>query len=95
MGRGGSVPSTAGRGLSVRQRRQDRFAAKVYAVAIDSARRVYYAAWDGQSRPTVLRGGASNHLYTGKLYFGACYAVDYRLNHGTSSFGEHIACDRR
>lgn len=34
---------------------QDRFGAKVYAMAIDSARRLYYAAWDGQSRPTVLR----------------------------------------
>ncbi|MFD3273252.1 hypothetical protein ACE3MS_24470 [Paenibacillus dendritiformis] len=34
---------------------RDRFGAKVYAMAIDSERRVYYAAWDGQSRPTVLR----------------------------------------
>lgn len=34
---------------------RDRFGAKVYALAIDSERRVYYAAWDGESRPTVLR----------------------------------------
>lgn len=34
---------------------RDRFGAKVYAMAIDSERRVYYAAWDGQARPTVLR----------------------------------------
>ncbi|WCF06384.1 hypothetical protein NDS46_18735 [Paenibacillus thiaminolyticus] len=34
---------------------RDRFGAKVYAMAIDSERRIYYAAWDGQARPTVLR----------------------------------------
>ncbi|MDU5145620.1 MAG: hypothetical protein E6230_25945 [Paenibacillus dendritiformis] len=34
---------------------RDRFGAKVYALALDSKRRVYYAAWDGHARPTVLR----------------------------------------
>ncbi|WP_147385178.1 hypothetical protein [Paenibacillus thiaminolyticus] len=34
---------------------RDRFGAKVYAMAIDSERRVYYAAWDGQAQPPVLR----------------------------------------